>query len=142
MTIPRLAIISGILGATASCLAKFALAPESPVRLWGRELCNNHVGSLLVAGGLQACTVLEWVPRGIVLALMIVMNIVMVGAFLEGMDESGSVAGTGLASASNFAVSALYGIFLFNEEVDATWVAGFSLVIIGVTLLSTVQAQP
>ena len=46
MTLPKLAVISGLLGATASCLAKFALAPESPVRLWGRDVCEHHLGLL------------------------------------------------------------------------------------------------
>lgn len=141
MTVPKLAIISGVLGATASCLAKFALAPESPVRLWGREQCDLYIGSFLVMYELEACSIVEWIPRGLCLGLMIAMNVVMVGAFLKGMEESGSVAGTGLASAANFGVSALYGILLFDEKVDKIWLGGFSLVIIGVFLLSTVQTE-
>lgn len=142
MAIPRLAIVSGILAATASCLAKFALSPESPVRLWGREFCEHHVVTFLVTKEVEACTVLEWVPRFFCLGLMVAMNVVMVGAFLEGIEESGSVAGTGLASAANFGASALYGILLFDEKVDAKWFGGFSLVMVGVFLLSTVQPRP
>lgn len=141
MKVPKLSIISGVMGATASCLAKFALAPESPVRLWGREQCDRHIGSFLIVYELEVCSIFEWIPRGLCLGLMIAMNVVMVGAFLEGMEESGSVAGTGLTSAANFAASALYGILLFDEKVDKVWLAGFSLVIVGVLLLSTVQTK-
>jgi multidrug transporter EmrE-like cation transporter len=73
---------------------------------------------------------------------MVAMNVVMVGAFLEGIEESGSVAGTGLTSAANFGVSAFYGILLFDEKVDTKWFGGFSLVLVGVILLSTVQPRP
>jgi drug/metabolite transporter (DMT)-like permease len=72
---------------------------------------------------------------------MVGLNIVMVAYFVEGMEESGSVAGTGLASAANFAVSALYGIVLWGEQVNAQWCGGFALVVVGVALLSTIRME-
>jgi len=70
---------------------------------------------------------------------MVSLNILMVGTFLEGMEESGSVAGTALASAANFGASALYGILLWNETVNKTWLFGFCLVVAGAGMLSTVR---
>jgi multidrug transporter EmrE-like cation transporter len=71
---------------------------------------------------------------------MIVLNTLMLGTFLEGMEESGSVAGTGLATASNFATSALLGVMLWQEKVDQIWIIGFTLVVSGVLILSRVQS--
>jgi drug/metabolite transporter (DMT)-like permease len=68
------------------------------------------------------------------------LNIFMVGSFLEGMEESGSVAGTGLASAANFVVSSVLGFLLWEEDFSKEWLLGFSLVIAGSLLLSTVKA--
>jgi uncharacterized membrane protein len=74
---------------------------------------------------------------------MVSLNILMVGTFLEGMEESGSVAGTALASAANFGTSALFGILLWHETVNTTWLFGFCLVVVGASMLSTVQvAEP
>lgn len=68
------------------------------------------------------------------------MNAFMMGAFLEGMEESGSVAGTGLATAANFGTSALFGIGLWGEQVNKTWMVGFILVLGGVLMLSQVKS--
>jgi uncharacterized membrane protein len=70
---------------------------------------------------------------------MVLLNILMVGTFLEGMEESGSVAGTALASAASFGTSALWGVLFFNEKVNTTWLFGFGLVVIGASMLSTVK---
>lgn len=64
----------------------------------------------------------------------------MVGSFLEGMEESGSVAGTAMANAANFVASSFFGFVLWNEEFSTTWMFGFALVIVGTMLLSTVKA--
>lgn len=68
------------------------------------------------------------------------MNAMMLGAFLSGMEESGSVAATGLATAANFGTSAIFGIWLWNEQVNEMWLAGFILVVCGVLLLSQVRS--
>lgn len=72
---------------------------------------------------------------------MVSLNILMVGTFLEGIEESGSVAGTALASAANFGTSALFGFLLFHETINQTWLLGFSLVMAGAVMLSTVQVH-
>ena len=130
----RTALFSGVLGATASCLAKFALSPDSPLG-WIRETCIESPSTTD-----NVCFVVEWVPRLVCLVGMIIMNALMMGAFLEGMEESGSVAGTGLATAANFGTSALLGIWLWNEKVNGMWLLGFCMVLCGALLLSQVQS--
>ena len=136
MTVLRLAVLSGMLGATASCLAKFALAPESPVVRWTLDTCIRHSSTS------DVYEYVSWVPRGICLLLMVSLNVIMVGTFLEGMQESGSVAGTALASAANFGMSTMYGIFLWDESVNKMWLLGFCMVVAGAGLLSTVTLAP
>ena len=51
------------------------------------------------------CTIIAFASRGICLLLMIGVNAVMISSFLDGMNESGSVAGTSLSTAANFSCS-------------------------------------
>ena len=130
-----LALLSGFLGATASCFAKLALEQDSHASKWMiRKLCEKHSND-------NFCWVAELVPRGLCLAAMIACNAFMLGSFLEGMEESGSVAGTALATAANFAVSAFYGYILWEERFSTQWMIGFTMVIAGVILLSSVRVQ-
>lgn len=149
-----MSLLSGCLGATASCLAKFALENSD---------INNNSNNSVVALRTQALSVLCGVPedtvvattrmatnstyyfcswvsfvvtRGLCFAGMIICNAYMLGTFLKGMEESGSVAGTALSTASNFVVSACYGYVLWGERFSVIWWTGFSMVITGVMLLS------
>jgi hypothetical protein len=131
----RVALLSGALGAVASCLAKFSLSSDSPLR-WIGMICRDSTSLL----DHNVCVAVEWIPRLVCLLGMIVMNAFMMGTFLEGMEESGSVAGTGLATAANFGTSALLGIWLWDEKVNEIWLVGFSLVLCGALLLSQVQS--
>jgi drug/metabolite transporter (DMT)-like permease len=58
------------------------------------------------------------------------------------MQESGSVAGTALSSAANFAASAFFGAALFDERFSLQWWSGFCMVVLGSMLLSTVRVMP
>lgn len=131
-----MALFSGFLGATASCFAKFAFDPDSIVALQTQALCDAGVDLPDVAGQ-SAC---YWIAiigaRGICLSCMIVCNAYMLGTFLKGMEESGSVAGTALSTASNFAMSACYGYLLWGERFSVLWWTGFSMVVAGVMLLT------
>lgn len=143
----RLAVFSGILGAAASCLAKFALSKDSPVGSWATTLClqtlqKDGIPQLIFQWNnidYFVCDIIPWLPRGICLLLMIGCNIIMAGIFLEGMQQSGSVVGTALASAANFTTSAFLGIVLWGEVVSTQWCVGFVTVVAGVALLSGVQ---
>lgn len=112
--IPIAALLSGTLGAVASCLGKFAMDPSAfPPDTFG------------------------YLARAFCFLLMLGCNAGMLGSFLSGMEESGSVAGTSLSSAANFSVSALLGYVLWGEHFNLQWWFGFSMVILGVLLLST-----
>ena len=114
------ALLSGALGApTASCCAKFAFDPDSSVALFARNLVKNQ-------DDFVQKLVEYFLVRGLCLLLMIACNALMLGGFLRGMEESGSVAGTALASAANFCVSAIYGYVLFAEATMANVAWGSS----------------
>lgn len=68
---------------------------------------------------------------------MLVTNVYMIASFLRGIQESGSVGGTSLSTAANFASSAIYGKILWNEQMNGRWCLGFSCVLIGVVILSS-----
>lgn len=142
-----LALWSGFLGATASCAAKFAFSapshddnasPEHPTTggtFW--------LSSFLPTG----LTVASVAFRACAAALMILCNAGMLGSFLEGMEESGSVAATSLASAANFVASAAYGRYVWGErpggQADgaALYLGGLAMIVAGVLLLSTSQTK-
>jgi len=143
------ALLSGCLGATASCFAKFAFDPDSVAATWATDwFCNSSSGDIRSQLNGEAvatdyhhyCRVLELIPRGVCILLMISCNAIMLGSFLEGLRESGSVAGVALSSAANFTASAFYGYMLWGERFTTKWWIGFAMVIIGVMILSTVQS--
>jgi drug/metabolite transporter (DMT)-like permease len=126
-TMPRggLALFSGLLGALASCFAKIAFGSLS--------LCSDN--------NTNATCALEITVRLVGGLSMLACNALMLGSFLEGLDESGSVAGTALSSASNFGWSALLGYIFWVERFTRTWWIGFLLVSGGAMLLSTVKVE-
>jgi multidrug transporter EmrE-like cation transporter len=129
-----IALLSGFLGATASCFAKFAFS-DSFASEWVGKQC------LFVLPDGQACSFLQLLPRGVCLLAMIGCNVIMLGSFLEGMEESGSVAGTALATGANFAAASVYGYLLWDESFPPTWWLGFAMIVTGVMLLSTVKRK-
>lgn len=72
---------------------------------------------------------------------MIGTNAVMMATFLDGMNESGTVAGTALANAANFTLSAIYGVLFFEESISTMWVVGFAMILAGVWILSGIQLE-
>jgi len=78
--------------------------------------------------------------RLVCIVAMIVTNAYMIASFLRGLKESGTVAGSSLSTAANFAVSAIYGKLLWEEPMNGKWCIGFSCVLLGVTILSNVQS--
>jgi drug/metabolite transporter (DMT)-like permease len=129
------AFLSGTFGAMASCLAKFAFSSDTFVTSWTRDQCLSQ-GFLLD----ESCLLLVYALRALFFVGTLTLNIFMVGSFLEGMEESGSVAGTAMSSAANFVVSSLLGFWLWNERLSQTWLLGFACVILGTILLASVKA--
>lgn len=129
------ALLSGAFGATAACLAKFAFSPDTFLTQWVLQTCDPHYLAV------EHCQILAMMVRVLCFIGTLVLNIVMVGSFLEGMEESGSVAGTAMSSAANFVVSSVLGFMLWDEDFSTTWLFGFSLVVLGTLLLSTIKAE-
>ena len=105
-TINKLAILSGALGATASLIAKLALSPDSPIPNYVQSTCLDYVSD----DSANICPIMALLSRGACLLLMIGLNAGMMSYFLDGMNESGSVAGTSLSTAANFSCSVSYWI--------------------------------
>ena len=142
-------MISGLLGATASCIGKIALDPTSPVQSSARGLCNRFVPAEVVISTLintiipsrHICKGIELSLRGACLLLMIGTNAAMMATFLEGMNESGTVAGTALANAANFSLSAIYGMVFFEESITTLWMIGFAMIVVGAWILSSIRLK-
>ena len=79
--------------------------------------------------------------RIICIVAMLVTNAYMIASFLRGIQESGSVGGTSLSTAANFASSAIYGKILWGEQMNGMWCLGFSCVIVGVVILSSETSE-
>lgn len=179
----RWAVWGGVLGASASCLAKLAVSGESPLQRLQTNLCPpeessfelddwimSHiykiVGDLMIRHRINLmayvqamrswiqdaavrlyifevdwCKVLFLGPRLILLVVMLIMNAYMIAAFLKGMQHSGSVVGTAITTACNFSMSAIWGYWVWEERFSSSWWVGFSCVLLGVLILSSIQ-QP
>ena len=148
--IKRRAVVSGLLGASASCIGKIALDPESLVQSKARGICNLFVSAdatriiSVIGASIQsglACKAVEVCIRGLCLLLMILTNAVMMTTFLDGINESGTVAGTALANAANFTLSAIYGVLFFEESITTMWIVGFAMILAGAWILSSIQMK-
>lgn len=143
------ALASGSLGALASCFAKFAFAPSM-------DSLDNKDTSAFCASGRDLYTgsnvwhyFLAWLTchggwtlllrRGACLGLMVACNAAMVACFVGGLQDAGSIAGTALATAANFLVSALFGYLVWDEAGGATHGGGLVLVVLGTMLLVWAQ---
>jgi drug/metabolite transporter (DMT)-like permease len=85
----------------------------------------------------QVCYVsLFLLHRGLYLLGMILCNVCMIGTYLEGMQESGTIAGVALSTSSNFILSAIYGYAIWNERYTTHWWIGFLMVCFGMTILT------
>jgi drug/metabolite transporter (DMT)-like permease len=121
-----MALMSGFLGALASCLGKIALDSNSPLNRL--EFVAAHAPA-------------EYAVRGIFFLAMMVCNAYMLGAFLDGMEQAGSVAGTALSNAANFLSSAVIGYIVWHERFTTLWYIGFMFILIGTILLTTAASE-
>jgi drug/metabolite transporter (DMT)-like permease len=145
---------SGMLGATASCMVKWAFQTSIVYStLWMPQVCSikhdtrtreTSLFALLEQFAVSLpvyCLVIEVAVRLAGLLGMIFCNSLMLAYMLEGMQESGSLAGTGLSTAANFITSAILGYLFWSEQFYATWIVGFILVLLGAYLLTSVQVR-
>jgi len=112
--ITRQAFLSGIFAATSSCVAKLALDPKSRIPTVvcalfmdaSREQLGDAGDS---AAGRIACDMMSLVlSRGASFLVVILLNGMMMSKFLDGIEESGSIAATALSTAANFTFSVSY----------------------------------
>jgi len=102
----RRAFLSGFLGATASCIGKLGLDSSSPIPSYSLTFCEQYLASSSSSSSNDTvCAVAVVGVRIVCLLLMIGCNAVMLGSFLDGMNESGSVAASALSTAANFCFS-------------------------------------
>ena len=149
---PYVALWSGSCGAIASSFAKLAFSRERllhdvirfvSIVLWNttEDENNNHThdgGSFLSSLSLSSLSSsssdwLELILRLIFLLAMIACNVIAVGTFIQGMEESGSVKGTALTTAANSIVSTVLGIVLWKDQVPSQ--GGLFLVLLGIVIL-------
>lgn len=91
---------------TASCVAKFALDPQSPLPNWIQQQCLKARSAEIEEGSIDyTCLIISLIPRGIFLLGMVGLNLLMVASFMQGMSESGTVIATALSTGTNFSVS-------------------------------------
>lgn len=102
MSINKRAILSGVLGATASFIGKLALSPDSPIPAALHTKCMDTINS---NNNDIICPYVSLITRGLCFLCMMGTNSLMISIFLDGMGESGSVVGTSLSTAANFSCS-------------------------------------
>jgi drug/metabolite transporter (DMT)-like permease len=133
LRVGSMALMSGFLGALASCLGKIALdtSRTSPLNRLQEELFANN----------KTAPAAEYAVRGIFFVAMLVCNACMLGAFLDGMEQAGSVAGTALSNAANFMSSAVIGYVVWHERFTTSWYIGFAFILTGTILLTIAGSE-
>ena len=148
------ALLSGTLGAAASCFAKGAFSKCSTA--WFDTAVNQSAA--IACPSLEEWSTCfrtiqcgwEWLichglsfvlPRLLCIIAMVACNAAMVACFVGGLQDAGSIAGTALATAANFIVSAVTGYFVWNEGSHLS-VPGLAMVVVGTLVLVMAQAPP
>lgn len=105
-TIKYRAMLSGFFSGSASCVAKYALDPSSPIPNWLQQHCLSASDAVVADGSINyTCLGVSLIPRIIFLLMMLGLNLLMVASFMQGMSESGTVIATALSTGTNFSVS-------------------------------------
>ncbi|KAL7562111.1 hypothetical protein ACA910_019856 [Epithemia clementina (nom. ined.)] len=162
---PYVALWSGGCGAVASSLAKIAFSRTSVLQsvratVVGLFVSHKNTTTTELTGlrnhndgnettdeewSFSSSLLISWnaIPellvRLVFLVAMIVCNIVAVGTFVQGLEESGSVKGTALTTAANCILSSLLGIVLWNDQVPSK--LGLACVLLGIVVLVTTTEE-
>jgi hypothetical protein len=103
------ALVSGMLAAASSCVAKLCLQSDSWIPTTVGKLCREsyyfHNDSLNISLTLGACDKLAILSQVISMVLVLFLNGLMMSNFLDGLEESGSISATALSTAANFSFS-------------------------------------
>jgi hypothetical protein len=103
------ALVSGMLAAASSCVAKLCLKSDSWIPTTVGKLCREiyyfQNDSLNTSLTLVACDKLAILSQVMSMVLVIFLNGLMMSKFLDGLEESGSISATALSTAANFSFS-------------------------------------
>mmetsp|Transcript_13855 Transcript_13855/g.18159 ORF Transcript_13855/g.18159 Transcript_13855/m.18159 type:complete len:161 (-) Transcript_13855:696-1178(-) len=142
------AALSGLCAAVASVFGKVGLSDVNGpvVSFVVHYMCGTEISSSSDNDGggdyfFTCNSLVSYGARGVFVIAMLLINAIMMGSFLEGLQESGSVAAVALSTAANFSASAILGIVLFGENVNEVWLVGFLMILAGIFLLTQVKAK-
>ncbi|XP_065338627.1 transmembrane protein 42 [Cloeon dipterum] len=126
----QFAFIAGISAALGSVFGKLSGSPE----------LLEVVPKLFIYADTQNLDLIEYlifIVQGICFALMIFCNASVWSFYVRALQSSNSsLPATVVSTATNYIVSAIFGIILFGEATGFLWWTGTCLVIIGLALIS------
>ncbi|CAM9819764.1 unnamed protein product [Sphacelaria rigidula] len=67
---------------------------------------------------------------------MVLVNALMLSMYLRALQQSGSTVATVANCATNFVLSGVSGMLLFEERLPGLWFVGAACIVMGVTLIA------
>ncbi|XP_066539280.1 transmembrane protein 42a [Hoplias malabaricus] len=138
------AVLSGFLGAAASCCGKLSLSERGVSAVCERALSSTLYTNIYTTET-HSTAVCEWlhIPLRVVCGLLLfVCNAVMWTFFAKALRLSSSSAqATVTSTASNFISSAFLGYLIFGESHDMLWWTGITLTLLGLFILHGLSSQ-
>lgn len=128
------AILSGLCGALASTLGKFALGDTELV-----ETCWKHCVDKNLMGGVHECSAIITVIRLAFFILLLFANGAMLFNFLEAMKKNSTLTVTVVSSAANYLTSGIAGLLIFGEPVGSYWLVGSLGICVGIAVIGYSQ---
>ncbi|GMH54446.1 hypothetical protein TrST_g2214 [Triparma strigata] len=131
--------VSGVASSFSSVLAKCALDSDGPVQrhlLRPSTCCGERPEEWT-----DKCKLADAMLRAMFFVAMLSLNAMGLSKHIDGMKSNGSAAGVALSTCWNFTATVAFGAVLFGEQFffNRIWLLGFSLILLGGWLLSTVN---
>lgn len=121
-------VICGIFGCVATITGKIAFA-ESSLTDFIKTTCAEHLNSS------SSCANFVLLIRVVFFVSMIAANGLMVSNFLKALERHSSLMVTVVGSAINFVCTGLMGYLVLEERLGVRWIAGASLIVMGILLI-------
>ncbi|KEG14334.1 hypothetical protein DQ04_00521190 [Trypanosoma grayi] len=135
------ASLAGTFGALSAVVGKLAVAESS-----GESIAALATPLLSAVGvhiaGAQLSGVLLLAVRGLLLAVNAFCTAQMWRWYLKALSCGPTAVCQIINTGTNFAVSALFGLLVFREEITVSWAAGALLVVVGLALVVTDADAP
>ena len=137
------AVSSGCFAALASVVGKFTFGDSFYVLIDHTDkLGALHIIQWISFVNVSPVILYQWGVWLVLLTLLLLCNILMWFAFSKAMMLSPTtVEVTALNSASNFLVSSLLGVWLFNERLSLLWLFGVLLIGVGLLVVHHVPGE-